>query len=196
MARGGGGGAREDVDTSYLDMWKKAVESERKSMQFKTIAERVASTRHHGTVEDDLEKKTTEFHKLLEVPSEERDRVQRMQVIDRAAAAIAAARALIQQRGTTDSGTDADADVDVDSDERQRGTTESPVSISFFSFFQSFMLSLNNHSIIKNQNMKVSNILLFVIKFWLHFLFLSVLIIMEYGNKEINASVALRLHGL
>lgn len=120
MARGGGGGAREDVDTSYLDMWKKAVESERKSMQFKTIAERVASTRHHGTVEDDLEKKTTEFHKLLEVPSEERDRVQRMQVIDRAAAAIAAARALIQQRGTTDSGTDADADVDVDSDERQR----------------------------------------------------------------------------
>lgn len=44
-----------------------------------------------------LEKKTEVFNKILEVPKEERDRIQRMQVIDRASAAIAAARALIKE---------------------------------------------------------------------------------------------------
>jgi len=134
MARGGGEGPRQDGDTSYLDMWKKAVERERKTTHFKTISERVASTRHHGAANDDLDKKTTEFHKLLQIPSEERDRVQRMQVIDRAAAAIAAARALIHERGNAGSGDEADPD------EPQRGTTELPVSISFASFFLSFSL--------------------------------------------------------
>lgn len=46
---------------------------------------------------EELERKTIEFQKILEVPKEERDRVQRMQVIDRAAAAIAAARSIIAQ---------------------------------------------------------------------------------------------------
>ncbi|CAA6667226.1 unnamed protein product [Spirodela intermedia] len=40
---------------------------------------------------------TDQFNRILEVPKEERDRVQRLQVIDRAAAAIAAARALIKE---------------------------------------------------------------------------------------------------
>ncbi|PIM97570.1 hypothetical protein CDL12_29959 [Handroanthus impetiginosus] len=46
---------------------------------------------------EDLERRSREFQKLLEVSAEERDRVQRMQVIDRAAAAIAAARALLNE---------------------------------------------------------------------------------------------------
>lgn len=46
--------------------------------------------------EDELERKSQLFEKILEVPKEERDRVQRLQVIDRAAAAIAAAQALIK----------------------------------------------------------------------------------------------------
>lgn len=45
----------------------------------------------------DVERKSIEFRKLLEVSKEERDRVQRMQVIDRAAAAIAAARAILEE---------------------------------------------------------------------------------------------------
>ncbi|CAN6690858.1 unnamed protein product [Malus baccata var. baccata] len=47
----------------------------------------------------DLEKKRSEeFQKILEVSKEERDRVQRMQVVDRAAAAIAAARAILEDK--------------------------------------------------------------------------------------------------
>ncbi|XP_047169644.1 uncharacterized protein LOC124838163 isoform X2 [Vigna umbellata] len=75
MARGATG-EKEDGDTSYLEMWKKAVQRERKSANFKTIAERVSSARHGGTVHDDLEKKTSEFNKLLQIPSDERDRVE------------------------------------------------------------------------------------------------------------------------
>ncbi|KAK6161454.1 hypothetical protein DH2020_004835 [Rehmannia glutinosa] len=66
LASNGGG-------DSYLDMWKKAVDRERKSVEFEIMAEN------------------------SEVSVEERDRVQRMQVIDRAAAAIAAARALLKE---------------------------------------------------------------------------------------------------
>lgn len=44
-----------------------------------------------------MEKKSKEFKKILEVSPEERDRIQRMQIIDRAAAALAAAKALIQE---------------------------------------------------------------------------------------------------
>ena len=103
---GGPGG-----DSSYLDMWKKAVERDRKTTHFSRILDGAASSQHDAvfgsgsgnpssSVEDDLKKKTTEFQKLLEVPSEERDRVQRMQVIDRAAAAISAARAILDENGS------------------------------------------------------------------------------------------------
>ncbi|RXH72410.1 hypothetical protein DVH24_012094 [Malus domestica] len=48
---------------------------------------------------EELEKKRSEeFQKILEVSKEERDRVQRMQVVDRAAAAIAAARAILEDK--------------------------------------------------------------------------------------------------
>ncbi|KAK7393731.1 hypothetical protein VNO78_22295 [Psophocarpus tetragonolobus] len=96
-ARASGGG---DGESSYLEMWKKAMERERKSTHFNTISERMATDNHHATLHNDLEKKTTEFHKLLQVSPEERDRIQRMQVIDRASAAIAAARALLQERNS------------------------------------------------------------------------------------------------
>ncbi|KAK7345924.1 hypothetical protein VNO77_16540 [Canavalia gladiata] len=93
-------------ESSYLDMWKKAVERERKTTHFNKISDRSAAAFHYdGTVEDDLEKKTSEFQKLLQLSAEERDRIQRMQVIDRAAAAIAAARALIQERSVAESNT-------------------------------------------------------------------------------------------
>ncbi|KAJ1411426.1 RNA polymerase II transcription elongation factor DSIF/SUPT5H/SPT5, partial [Sesbania bispinosa] len=90
--RGGWARVRVRASSSYLEMWKKAVERERKTSNFNRIA---ASS--DGTVDhDDLQKKTNEFQKLLQVSTEERDRVQRMQVIDRAAAAIAAARAILK----------------------------------------------------------------------------------------------------
>lgn len=44
-----------------------------------------------------LEAKTEKFNRIQDVPREERDRIQRQQLIDRAAAAIAAARALISE---------------------------------------------------------------------------------------------------
>ncbi|KAJ3675604.1 hypothetical protein LUZ60_004646 [Juncus effusus] len=44
-----------------------------------------------------LDARTEEFNRLQDVPREERDRIQRQQLIDRAAAAIAAARALLSE---------------------------------------------------------------------------------------------------
>lgn len=92
----GGGG------DSYLGMWKKAVENEKKAVGFQKIVENSAKVDVDETnVEsvENLEKKSQEFEKILEVSKEERDRIQRIQVIDRAAAAIAAARALLKESG-------------------------------------------------------------------------------------------------
>lgn len=79
---------------SYLEMWKKAMERER-------CIQVLQSSGRVSTVDDDvdyaLQRKTELFEKILAVPREERDRVQRLQVIDRAAAAISAARALIKK---------------------------------------------------------------------------------------------------
>lgn len=79
-------------------MWRKAVERERLAIKFNHIKTTTSDDhqQHQGN-EDILEKKSSEFEKILQVSSEERDKVQRMQVIDRAAAAIAAARALLNE---------------------------------------------------------------------------------------------------
>ncbi|KNA14173.1 hypothetical protein SOVF_109480 [Spinacia oleracea] len=93
----------ENAD-SYLNMWKNAVNREKKEIEFNAIAQKLPPI--DGGVDeetpDDLEKKSFEFQKILEVSKEERDKVQRMQVIDRAAAAIAAARALLKGRKADD----------------------------------------------------------------------------------------------
>ncbi|XP_015077278.1 uncharacterized protein LOC107021183 [Solanum pennellii] len=81
---------------SFLEMWKRAMERERKSAEFKRIAENIAPPEVEESPEI-LEKKTQEFNKILQVSPEERDRVQSMQIIDRAAAALAAAKALIEE---------------------------------------------------------------------------------------------------
>lgn len=81
---------------SFLEMWKRAMERERKSAEFKRIAENIAPPEVDESPEI-LEKKTKEFNKILQVSPEERDRVQSMQIIDRAAAALAAAKALIEE---------------------------------------------------------------------------------------------------
>ncbi|XP_030507573.2 protein LIKE EARLY STARVATION, chloroplastic [Cannabis sativa] len=83
---------------SYLDMWKKAVDGERKAVEFQKIVENSDSdsTSVHP---EELVEKSEEFKKILEVSSEERDHIQRMQVIDRAAAAIAAARSVLKESG-------------------------------------------------------------------------------------------------
>lgn len=90
------------------------MERERKSRQFEKIAENLASARGDDKEEkeerkeimsqDEWERRSREFQKILEVPSEERDRIQRMQVVDRAAAAIAAARALLKENVKADDG--------------------------------------------------------------------------------------------
>ncbi|XP_058105410.1 protein LIKE EARLY STARVATION, chloroplastic isoform X2 [Magnolia sinica] len=87
---------------SYLDMWKNAVDRERKTQEFQEISDNYPSAAAAGRVEDDdspdaLDRRTEQFKKILEVPKDERDRAQRMQVIDRAAAAIAAARSLLEE---------------------------------------------------------------------------------------------------
>ncbi|ESQ47563.1 hypothetical protein EUTSA_v10020381mg [Eutrema salsugineum] len=85
---------------SYLHMWKNAVDREKKEKAFEKIAENVAVDGEK--VEGDLEKKSDEFHKILEVSVEERDRIQRMQVVDRAAAAISAAKAILASNNSGD----------------------------------------------------------------------------------------------
>lgn len=92
-----------DGGDSYLDMWKNASERERKSMEFQNLAEKSLAANEKDDEEEeeeDLEKKSEEFEKILEVSKEERDRIQRMQVVDRAAAAIAAARALLEENAS------------------------------------------------------------------------------------------------
>ncbi|KAJ0245926.1 hypothetical protein HA466_0175310 [Hirschfeldia incana] len=86
---------------SYLDMWKNAVDREKKEKAFEKIAENVASDGGEK-VEGDLNKKSDEFQKILEVSVEERDRIQRMQVVDRAAAAISAAKAILASNSSGD----------------------------------------------------------------------------------------------
>ncbi|PHT27549.1 hypothetical protein CQW23_32849 [Capsicum baccatum] len=81
-------------NSSYLEMWKKAMERKRKSDEFQRIAENVERDDESPEI---LEKKSEEFKKILQVSTEERDRIQRMQVVDRAAAAIAAAKALMKE---------------------------------------------------------------------------------------------------
>ncbi|KAK4797630.1 hypothetical protein SAY86_029956 [Trapa natans] len=97
-----------DDGDSYLHMWKNAQDRERKSAEFQKIAETAFPSRTDGGTVD-LDAKSQEFQKLLEVPREERDRAQRMQVIDRAAAAIAAGRAMIQEKVSVESGRDDEA---------------------------------------------------------------------------------------
>lgn len=85
---------------SYLDMWKKSVERDRKNFEFQRIVKTSAASDGGDigkSVVEELQKKSQEFQRILEVPTEERDRIQRMQVIDRAGAAIAAARAILQE---------------------------------------------------------------------------------------------------
>ncbi|GAV57535.1 hypothetical protein CFOL_v3_01072 [Cephalotus follicularis] len=93
-------------DNSYLHLWKRAIDRERKETDFQIISQKLADNESNSNDDDDddnvngaveLEKKSEEFNKILEVSKEERDRVQRMQVIDRADAAISAARALIKE---------------------------------------------------------------------------------------------------
>ncbi|KAK8937267.1 hypothetical protein KSP39_PZI012300 [Platanthera zijinensis] len=83
-----------DAGDSYLDMWKKAVARDRKSMNFLKISDERPKTADES--KETVERKTKHFNKITSVPKEERDRVQRLQVIDRASAAIAAARALLR----------------------------------------------------------------------------------------------------
>lgn len=71
------------------------MDRERKEIEFNKIAKNVVNEEE----EDDLEKKSSEFFKILEVPKETRDEVQRMQLIDRAAAAIAVVSTLKNEEG-------------------------------------------------------------------------------------------------
>uniref|UniRef100_A0A0A9D6J0 Uncharacterized protein n=1 Tax=Arundo donax TaxID=35708 RepID=A0A0A9D6J0_ARUDO len=91
-ASGGGGG-------SYLDMWRKAVDRERRSAELAYRLQAPPAEAEAGAAApgEDVERRTARFEEMLLVPREERDRVQRRQVIDRAAAALAAARAVLKE---------------------------------------------------------------------------------------------------
>ncbi|GMH28496.1 hypothetical protein Nepgr_030339 [Nepenthes gracilis] len=83
---------------SHLGIWKNAVDRQRKEIEFHSIAENSAVIDEENEESPEaLERKTNEFKKILEVPKEERDKAQQMQVIDRADAAIAAARAILKE---------------------------------------------------------------------------------------------------
>ncbi|KAL4297308.1 hypothetical protein GQ457_12G003850 [Hibiscus cannabinus] len=120
-----------DGDDSYLSMWRKAKEREMKEAEFLKLTQKLADDSgggggvNGGEKKEVLEKKSEEFQKILEIPKEERDRVQRMQVIDRAAAAIAAARSLIQNKdssGKDDSSNENRQPFSVQEDGKQSGS--------------------------------------------------------------------------
>ncbi|PSS01414.1 Protein RNA-directed DNA methylation like [Actinidia chinensis var. chinensis] len=127
---------------SYLDTWKTAVERERKVVEFQKIAENSAAIdgeEDGGESPEALERKSNEFQKILEVSKEERDRVQRMQVIDRAAAAIAAARAILKEtdvspppiEGSGESGTEiSTSEIGGDDEAQQKGAWNESSTVS------------------------------------------------------------------
>ncbi|KAG0489157.1 hypothetical protein HPP92_007968 [Vanilla planifolia] len=84
---------------SYLDMWRKAVDRQRKFQEFLNISGGGGHEASQSAEESkkSLERKTELFNQILDVPKEERDRTQRLQIIDRAAAAIAAARTFLRE---------------------------------------------------------------------------------------------------
>ncbi|KAM7257781.1 hypothetical protein ACFE04_013522 [Oxalis oulophora] len=105
--------ANEDVNnnSSYLTMWKKAVDRKKKEDEFNRIADNVAHST--TTIDDDddgsstsnsrfyskdeVEKKTLEFEKILQVPKEERDRAHRELLVSRAQLAIEEARFVLNE---------------------------------------------------------------------------------------------------
>ena len=145
-----------DGDDSYLHMWKNAVDNERKSIDFQNIAHNSPPPPNDH---EDLEKKTLQFHKILQVSKEERDRIQRMQVIDRAAAAIAAARAILNENASRPQTLFQHLNTDTDATglpAKQQGKLDSlcipilfeyifllllGVGVPFFIFFGSFMIA-------------------------------------------------------
>jgi len=81
-------------------MWRKAVERERRSAELARRLQSPAPAEAEAAAAppvEVVERRTARFEDLLRVPREERDRVQRRQVIDRAAAALAAARAVLKE---------------------------------------------------------------------------------------------------
>lgn len=127
-------------------MWKNAVDRERKSKQFEKIVENPGGISNGGQEgqeegesfsQEELERKSDEFKKILEVSSEERDRIQRMQVIDRAAAAIAAARALLKEDLLPRQETSLEVEVE-----------DSPIVLDQGGNLTSFLLSWNFFSIL------------------------------------------------
>jgi hypothetical protein len=124
-----------DGSNSYLDMWKTAVDRERKTVEFQQIAGNLAQTDNDSDDDDDvtvdLEKKSEDFNKILEVSKDERDRIQRVQVIDRAAAAIAAARDIVREKRS--------ADKDFKSHESMGGEVEDQQGGKFWSYVYIFI---------------------------------------------------------
>lgn len=116
-------------------MWKTAVDRERKTVEFQQIAGNLAQTDNDSDDDDDvtvdLEKKSEDFNKILEVSKEERDRIQRVQVIDRAAAAIAAARDIVREKRS--------ADKDFKSHESMGGEVEDQQGGKFWSYVYIFI---------------------------------------------------------
>lgn len=96
-----------DGRDSYLDMWKGAVDREKQVEEFQNIEDK-SSEEDDGETKEVLKRKSNEFKKLLEVSTDERDRVQRMQVIDRAEAAIAAARSILKEGSSSEMKADSD----------------------------------------------------------------------------------------
>lgn len=84
-------------DASYLDTLKIASEDQKSSSSPEPGQEDSNSTEHP----EELERKTRHFEEIQQVPADERDRTQKIQVIDRAAAAIAAAKALLTENRPT-----------------------------------------------------------------------------------------------
>ncbi|KAG2307328.1 hypothetical protein Bca52824_027076 [Brassica carinata] len=82
-------------------MWKIAVDREKKVKAFKKIAENVVAS-DGERVEGDSNKKRNDFQKILEVSVEERDQIQWMQFVDRAASAIFAAKAILASNSSGD----------------------------------------------------------------------------------------------
>ncbi|XP_071698319.1 protein LIKE EARLY STARVATION, chloroplastic [Rutidosis leptorrhynchoides] len=103
---------------SYLGMWKKAMDRDRKEIEFNKIAKNVAGN------DEDLEVKSSEFLKILDVDKEERDRIQRIQVIDRAAAAIAVASTLLNEEEKKKMMNAEDETYDLDDDDGGDGDGE------------------------------------------------------------------------
>jgi len=98
---------QQEDDNSYLSMWKRARARQEQERVREAREQNSSATLGRDVLdlpsqqETDQARREQQFAEILKVPAEERDRAEKLQVVTRAAAALAAAQALLADQQAT-----------------------------------------------------------------------------------------------